>query len=63
MRPAGTVTAVQGPAAVWWPGVGLCMIGGQGNDTFTGRVECPNSRKTLSSIPETARRSGGDGGE
>ena len=51
VRPAGTVTAVQGPAAVWWPHVGMCLIGGQGNRTFTSRIECPNSRATLPAIP------------
>jgi hypothetical protein len=40
VSPAGTVSAVQGPAAVWWPAQGVCMIGGQGAAGFSGSVEC-----------------------
>jgi len=40
VTPAGEVSEVQGPAAVWWPGHGVCMIGGQAADGFKDDVEC-----------------------
>ena len=40
VKPAGEVSPVQGPAGIWWPGVGACMIGGQSADGFSGRVDC-----------------------
>jgi hypothetical protein len=43
------VTPNQGAAAVWWPGVGPCLIGGhglpdgpRGRPAYIGAVECPN---------------------
>jgi hypothetical protein len=53
VSPGGRVSPVQGPAAVWWPGQGVCMIGGQGSDGFSGRVECldPRARVPALSVP------------
>ena len=41
VRPAPQqVTPVHGPGAVWWPGTGICLVGGQLASGFSGRVEC-----------------------
>ncbi len=40
VKPAGEVSPVQGPAGIWWPGAGACMVGGQSADGFSGRVDC-----------------------
>ena len=50
VSPAGRVSAVQGPAAVWWPSQGVCMIGGQGTAGFSGSVECLDQRAKIPAL-------------
>lgn len=45
------MSAVQGAAAVWWPSLGVCMIGGQGASGFSGRVECLATESGIPSLP------------
>lgn len=40
VHPGKAVTPLEAPAAVWWPGAGVCLIGGQANDGFSARVDC-----------------------
>lgn len=40
VKPAGTLVAVAGPAAVWWPDLGPCVVGGQTEAGFSSEIVC-----------------------
>lgn len=58
------VTPNQGAAAVWWPGVGPCMIGGHGlpdggtRPAYIDAVECPNGNGSVRLPALTTPRAG-----
>jgi hypothetical protein len=40
VRPGGQVQPIHSAAAVYWPGAGVCVVGGQAPEGFTGEVQC-----------------------
>ena len=58
VKPAGTLTPVAGPAAVYWPGVGPCVIGGQVPDGFSADVVCQTPAPSTETPALTSPRAG-----
>lgn len=48
---AGSVSAVQGAAGVWWPSDGVCLIGGEAATGWSGQVKCLAVRAHLPPLP------------
>lgn len=55
------VEAVEGPAAVWWPGAGPCLLGGATRAGVSAAVRCLRPLPTGTTLPDLPRARAGLG--